>query len=66
MEPFGPAAEDLRHGILCSTVAAPNVKPGSDIRPADFMLSPEVRKDPTEKDTEAGLDALFFGRTQPG
>lgn len=72
LEPFGFPSEDLRHGILCATVAAPHTKKGAKPpRAVAFMLRPEPYEEGddegevTVKDTEVLLDGIFGIRGPP-
>jgi hypothetical protein len=45
IEPFGQQREDLRAGLICSTVANHSISPPKNpLRPSDFMLFVEKRK----------------------
>lgn len=53
-EPFGLIRDDLRHGIVAATVAAPNMKKGKKAVPEDFM--PKFRR-PKHKQSKAEFEA---------
>jgi len=56
MEPWGFEAEDLRLGILASTVAR---AAGARVKPRDFMLRPPDDDAVEPEDQVAALDQLF-------
>lgn len=46
IEPFGPQREDLRTGLICSTVANHSLSPPRQpVRPSDFMLFADERRE---------------------
>lgn len=59
LEPFGPLADDLRHGLLCATIIAPHLKKGAVADPHNYMLRPPGVPELSSEKTEQMLDFLL-------
>lgn len=59
LEPFGPLADDLRHGMLCAAVIAPHLKKGVVADPHRYRLGPPEEQEMSPEKTEQLLDFLL-------
>jgi hypothetical protein len=61
LEPFGPAVDDLRHGMLCATVLAPHMRKGVVADPCDYMVRRPPPREMTPEETVAFFRAALRG-----
>jgi hypothetical protein len=59
LEPFGPLADDLRHGMQCAVSAAPHLKKGAKADPTVYMLGRAPERELTPQQTAAFFRAAL-------
>jgi hypothetical protein len=61
LEPWGPAVDDTRHGVLCATLLAPHLPRGAKADPRDFMFRRPEEREMTPEETVAFFKSALGG-----